>query len=58
MQAMRVLLTGTDSLDVARVRVTFLPVPILWPIGIALLGLSAILAFSTPPATDPRSTST
>ncbi len=47
-QAMRVLLTETDSLDVARVRVTFLPAPILWPIGVVLLGFSAMLALSAP----------
>ena len=45
-QRMRVLLAGTDSLDAATVRVTFLPLPILWPIGVALLSLSAILSFS------------
>jgi hypothetical protein len=41
---MRVLLLEVDSLDVARVRVTFLPVPILWPMGVALLVLSAALS--------------
>ena len=51
-QAMRVLLVETDSLDVARVRITFLPAPILWPIGVVLLGLSAMLALSRPPSTD------
>lgn len=49
-QTMRVLLTETDSLDVARVRVTFLPAPILWPIGVVLLGLSAMFALSAPPS--------
>ena len=44
LQSMRVLLQEVDSLDVARVRVTFLPVPILWPIGVALLVLSAMLS--------------
>jgi hypothetical protein len=44
LQSMRVLLQEVDSLDVARVRVTFLPVPILWPLGVALLVLSAMLA--------------
>jgi hypothetical protein len=43
LQTLRVLLLEADSLDVASVRVTFLPVPILWPLGIALLLLSAIL---------------
>ena len=44
LQSMRVLLLDVDSLDVARVRVTFLPVPILWPVGVALLVLSAALS--------------
>jgi hypothetical protein len=44
LQTVRVVLLEADSLDVASVRVTFLPVPILWPLGIALLLLSAILA--------------
>jgi hypothetical protein len=44
LQSMRVLLLEVDSLDVARVRVTFLPVPILWPMGVALLVLSAALS--------------
>ena len=43
---MRILLLEADSLDVASVRVTFLPVPFLWPAGIALLLLSAVLALS------------
>jgi hypothetical protein len=42
-QTLRVLLVGADSLDVASVRVTFLPLPILWPAGIALLALSVLL---------------
>jgi len=44
LQSMRVLLQEVDSLDVARVRITFLPVPILWPLGVALLVLSAMLS--------------
>lgn len=44
LQSLRVLLMEVDSLDVARVRVTFLPVPILWPMGVALLALSAALS--------------
>jgi len=56
-QTMRVLLTATDSLDVASVRVTFLPAPFLWPLGVTLLGISAILAFSASPTAEPRSTS-
>ncbi len=52
-QAFRVLLLGTDSLDVASVRVTFLPVPILWPAGVALLALSAVLALLAPSAKNP-----
>ena len=47
-QAMRVLFMGADSLDVASVRVTFLPVPILWPAGIALLCLAAVFALLAP----------
>jgi hypothetical protein len=42
-QTLRVLLVEADSLDVASVRVTFLPLPILWPIGIGLLGVSLLL---------------
>ena len=44
LQSMRVVLLEVDSLDVARVRVTFLPVPILWPMGVALLVLAAALS--------------
>jgi hypothetical protein len=44
LQSMRVMLLEADSLDGARVRVTFLPVPILWPMGVALLVLSAALS--------------
>jgi hypothetical protein len=52
-QAMRVLFVGADSLDVASVRVTFLPVPILWPAGVALLCLSAVFALLAPSSNDP-----
>ena len=51
-QAMRVLFVGADSLDVASVRVTFLPVPILWPAGVALLCLSAVFALLAPSSND------
>ena len=44
LQSMRIVLLEADSLDVASVRVTFLPVPILWPAGIVLLLLSAAVA--------------
>lgn len=44
-QRIRVLLASADSLEVATVRVTFLPLPILWPIGVVLIGLSAMLSF-------------
>jgi hypothetical protein len=44
LQALRVLLVRADSLDVASIRVTFLPLPVLWPAGMALLLLSAVLA--------------
>lgn len=44
LQSLRIVLLDADSLDVARVRVTFLPVPILWPLGVVLLLLSAALA--------------
>lgn len=40
---LRVLFTGADSLDVASVRVTFLPLPVLWPLGVGLLMLAAVL---------------
>ena len=46
-QTLRVLLVGADSLDVASIRVTFLPLPILWPIGIGLLGISLLMMFRT-----------
>ena len=53
-QVMRVLLSPPDSLDVASVRVTFLPAPVLWPLGVVLLGLSATLALmSSPPSRSP-----
>ena len=57
LQTMRVLLTATDSLDVASVRVTFLPAPFLWPLGVVLLGISAILALSASPPAASRSPS-
>jgi hypothetical protein len=57
LQTMRILLTATDSLDVASVRVTFLPAPFLWPLGVVLLCASAILSFSASPAAESRSTS-
>jgi hypothetical protein len=44
LQGMRILLLDADSLDVASVRVTFMPVPFLWPAGVALLLLSAALS--------------
>lgn len=47
LQAMRVLFIEADSLDVARVRITFLPAPILWPVGVALLALAALASLST-----------
>ena len=43
-QTLRVLLVSADSLDVASVRVTFLPLPMLWPLGIGLLGVSLLMA--------------
>jgi hypothetical protein len=45
-QAMRLLFTEADSLDAGSVRVTFLPVPILWPIGITLLVFAAAAGLS------------
>jgi hypothetical protein len=57
LQTMRVLLTATDSLDVASVRITFLPAPFLWPLGVVLLGVSAVLAFPASPTAEPRSPS-
>ena len=47
-QTLRVLLVGTDSLDVASVRVTFLPLPMLWPAGIALLAISLLIRRGRP----------
>ena len=52
-QAFRVLFMGADSLDVASVRVTFLPVPILWPAGVVLLVLSAGFALLAPSSNHP-----
>lgn len=46
LQGLRIILLQADSLDVASVRVTFLPVPFLWPAGIVLLLLSAALAIA------------
>ncbi len=51
LQAVRVLFVEADSLDVASVRVTFLPAPILWTIGLVLLAISAFLALSVSPRT-------
>ena len=51
-QAMRLLVSEPDSLDATRVRVTFLPAPILWPVGVALLLLSGLLALTGSPATN------
>ncbi len=42
----RVLLTESDSSDSAGVRVTFLPLPVLWPAGIVLLALSFVAMVS------------
>ena len=50
-QTMRVLLVGADSLDTASVRITFLPLPILWPAGVALILLS-VLAPGRPVSSD------
>ena len=48
--------TLDDTLDVASVRVTFLPAPVLWPLGVVLLGLSATLALmASPPSRSPSS---
>jgi hypothetical protein len=46
-QTIRVLFTEADSLDVASVRVTFLPAPILWPLGVVLLVIAALIALSS-----------
>lgn len=53
LMALRLLLVDTDSLDVARVRVTFQPVPFLWLVGVVLLLASAAMV-ATPSGT-PRS---
>lgn len=45
-QAMRILFTEADSLDAASVRVTFLPAPILWPVGVAMLLLAGLIGFT------------
>jgi hypothetical protein len=54
LQAMRLLFTETDSLEAGRVRVTFLPLPVLWSIGVALLLLGALtgLARRDPPMSE------
>lgn len=46
LQSVRIVLLDADSLDVASVRVTFLPVPILWPLGVFLLLCAAALAIT------------
>ena len=46
-QVMRILFTEADSLDAGSVRVTFLPAPILWPIGVALMLLAGLLALTS-----------
>lgn len=45
LQGMRVLLVEADSLDVATLRITLLPLPIFWPVGVVLLALSSIVSF-------------
>jgi len=50
-QTLRVLLVGADSLDTASVRVSFLPLPILWPAGVILILLS-VIALRQPPLSD------
>ena len=45
-QAMRILFTEADSLDAASVRVTFLPAPILWPVGVAMLLLAGFIGLT------------
>jgi hypothetical protein len=50
-QTMRVLLVGADSVDTASVRITFLPLPILWPAGLALIMLS-VITMRRPDSTD------
>lgn len=47
-QAVRVLFLEADSLDVASVRVTFLPLPILWPVGVMLIAISGLLSLAAP----------
>ena len=49
LQTLRIVLLEADSLDVASVRVTFMPVPILWPLGVGALLLSAALALAAKP---------
>ena len=41
-QAMRILFTEADSLDAGSVRVTFLPAPVLWPVGVLMLLVAAV----------------
>jgi hypothetical protein len=43
-QAMRALLVGTDSVETATVRVTFLPLPFLWPLGVIMVLTSILLS--------------
>ena len=44
LQSIRLLLEGSESGDIARVRVAFVPLFILWPVGLAILAGAALLA--------------
>ncbi|HEX9562532.1 MAG TPA: hypothetical protein VF981_01105 [Gemmatimonadaceae bacterium] len=48
LQRLRVLLETADLSDTARVRYAFVPLLILWPVGLVLLTLSAIVLLLTP----------
>jgi hypothetical protein len=54
LMTVRALLVAADSLDVASLRITFLPFPVLWPVGVVLLSLSLLLA-RIPPESTPSS---
>jgi hypothetical protein len=56
LQAMRILFTGADSIDVASVRVTFLPAPMLWPAGVVMLLLAGLIGLAARESSNAKAT--
>ena len=50
LQRVRLLLESADGADVAQVRIAFVPLVILWPVGLLLLMVSALMALAPPTA--------